>query len=163
PLVAGLLAALVLALAVGGTGVVWQWQRAEAKAAEARQARELAEANYAKIRETIDRMAKRGEALRDKPEGQALLQEALAAYQVLLQEKGDDPTVNLRKAQAQLYSAEIRCWLRERQQAAQDNRLARELLKRLDASDRAVRRLLARSHALEGGMLASEFYTRKLA
>jgi serine/threonine-protein kinase len=163
PLVAGLLAALVLALAAGTAGVVWQWQRAEAKAAEAQQARELAEANYAKIRETIDRLAQHGEAISYKLEGQALLQEALTAYQVLLQEKGDDPTVNLRKAQAQLRSAEIRFWLREREQAATDNRQAREWLLRLDCSDRAVRRSLARSHALEGEMLALAFYTRKLA
>jgi tetratricopeptide (TPR) repeat protein len=162
PALAGLLAAVVLALAGGATGVVWQWQRAETKAAEARQAQELAEANYAKIRETIDRMAQHGEAIYYKLEGQALLQEALAAYQVLLQEKGDDPTVNLRKAQAQLRSAEIRWWLREQQQAAKDNRQARELLERLDASDRAVRRLLARSHALEGEMLAFGFYKGKL-
>jgi tetratricopeptide (TPR) repeat protein/tRNA A-37 threonylcarbamoyl transferase component Bud32 len=163
PLVASLLAALMLALAGGATGVVWQWQRAEAKAAEARQARELAEAIYAKIRETIDRMAEHGEAISYKLEGQALLQEALATYQVLLQEMGDEPTVNLRKAQAQLRIAEIRFWLRERHQATKVNRRARDLLKRLDASDRAVRRLLARSHALEGNMLASEWYTRKLA
>jgi tetratricopeptide (TPR) repeat protein len=161
PLVASLLAALVLALTGGATGVIWQWQRAEAKAAEARQAQELAEANYAKIRETIDRMAQHGEAMSYKLEGQALLQEALAAYQVLLQEKGDDPTVNLRKAQAQLRSAEIRWWLREQQQAAKDNGQARELLERLDAGDRAVRRLLARSHALEGEMLAFGFYKGK--
>jgi serine/threonine protein kinase/tetratricopeptide (TPR) repeat protein len=163
PVLAGLLAAVILALASGAAGMVWQWQRAEAKAAEARQAQELAEANYAKIRETIDRMAQHGEDLSYKLEGQALLQEALAAYQVLLREKGDDPTVNLRKAQAQLRSGEIRFWLRQQQEAASDNRQARDLLNRLDSSDRAVRRLLARSYALEGQLLGWWFYTLKLA
>ena len=106
---AGLLAALVLVFLAGSFGVLWQWQRARGHAAEAEQnaaafRRERDTANQEKaraerhlriVRDRVDRLNRLGGELLLRPgqyrTGQAVLQQALAFYQELLPEEGNDP------------------------------------------------------------------------
>jgi tetratricopeptide (TPR) repeat protein len=106
PGVAGLLAALVLVFLAGGAGVLWQWQRAAASAAEAdRQAaafkeeRDVAERRLHLLRERVDGLTRRGRDLLGQPgqyaAGKALLDEALILYDKLLPEDPRDRRLRL--------------------------------------------------------------------
>jgi serine/threonine-protein kinase len=112
PLVAGLVAALVLVFLAGLSGILWQWQLARQRAVElqqerdtARQQRERAEHHLHRVRQGADRLARLGEDL--SPQAGAyiaskeVLEEALVFYEELLPEEGSDPA--LRKETAQLY------------------------------------------------------------
>ena len=106
-----LLAALVLVFLAGSFGVLWQWQRARGNAAEAKQnaaafrrERDLARQEKARaehhlriVRDRVDRLNRLGGELLLRPglyrTGQAVLEEALAFYQELLPEEGNDPSV----------------------------------------------------------------------
>jgi tetratricopeptide (TPR) repeat protein/tRNA A-37 threonylcarbamoyl transferase component Bud32 len=116
PAVAGLLAALVLVFLAGSSGVLWQWRRASRNAAEAeqnaaafrrerdtaRQEKERAERRLRMVRVRVDGLNRLGHALLRRPglyrSGQAVLEEALAFYQDLLPEEGNDPRVRRQAA-----------------------------------------------------------------
>ena len=125
PLVAGLVAALVLVFLGGFAGVFWQWRRAEGQtlltqrqrdAVAAQQGiaqherdtaiheQERAEANFQKARSVVDKLTSVGEGLVGQPgmekTGRAVLEEALRFYEGFLQEKSADPAVRLETARA---------------------------------------------------------------
>jgi serine/threonine-protein kinase len=113
PVVAGLLAALVLVFLAGLAGVLWQWQRATDNAAQAdrnaakskverdiaEQQRELAERRLNILRQRVDGLTRRGHELLAQPgeyaAGKALLEEALTFYDALLPEDARDPHLRL--------------------------------------------------------------------
>ena len=101
----------LLALTGGVIGVSWQWRRAEANAALARDERdaasrekERAEANFVKARTAVERLTRLAHQLGTQPDkygmARAILEESLAYYQGLLEEKSADPQVRLETAQA---------------------------------------------------------------
>jgi tetratricopeptide (TPR) repeat protein len=126
PGVAGLLAALVLVFLAGSSGVLWQWRRASRNAAEAeqnaaafrrerdaaRQEKGRAEHHLQMVRARVDRLSRLGRDLLARPglyrTGQAVLEEALAFYQEMLPEEGNDPRVRREAAQLFRQVAEIR-------------------------------------------------------
>jgi serine/threonine protein kinase/Tfp pilus assembly protein PilF len=111
PAVAGLVAALALVFLIGSSGVLWQWQRASRNAAQAdrnaaayrrerdiaRQEKERAEHHLKIVRDHVKQLDRLGHELLQTPgkyrAGQAVLQQALAFYQELLPEEGNDPEV----------------------------------------------------------------------
>ena len=117
PVVAGLLAALMIVLAGGVTGIIWQWQRAEQNAAtalenardfklerdKAIEERGRAERHLKSARESIDELAKLGDRLwaqaRTNRTGKVLLEKVLAFYQEVLKDESTDPAVRLSTAQ----------------------------------------------------------------
>jgi eukaryotic-like serine/threonine-protein kinase len=117
PVVAGLLAALFLAIAGGGTGIIWQWWRAEHNAADAElnarnfknerdkavEERGRAERHLKRARESIDELAKLSDKLWLHPQmnktGKTLLEKVLTFYQAVLKDESTDPVVRLRTAQ----------------------------------------------------------------
>jgi serine/threonine protein kinase/tetratricopeptide (TPR) repeat protein len=119
PGVAVLLAALVLVFVTGSSGVLWQWQRARRSADQAlknaaafrrerdaaHQEKARAERHLQMVRDRVDRLNRLGRDLLLRPglyrTGQAVLEEALAFYQELLPDEGNDPTV--RREAAQLF------------------------------------------------------------
>jgi tetratricopeptide (TPR) repeat protein len=113
PAVAGLLAALVLVFLVGGSGVLWQWHRATLNAAAyqrerdtARQANKRAERHLQIVQDRVKELDRLGLELMQTSgkyrTGQGVLKEALAFYQDLLPEEGNDPEV--RRQAAKLYA-----------------------------------------------------------
>jgi tetratricopeptide (TPR) repeat protein/tRNA A-37 threonylcarbamoyl transferase component Bud32 len=113
PWVAGLGAALVLVLVLGFVGVVWQWQRAETKSAEAEKHREVAQKNFAQARQVVDTFVTRvlKEGLLDQP-GQAaqrkrLLADALGYYRDFLKQRSGDPALQTQVAETYLKVAAI--------------------------------------------------------
>jgi tetratricopeptide (TPR) repeat protein len=174
PGVAGLLAALVLVFLAGSCGVLWQWQCARRNAAEAdqnaasfrrerdtsRQEKERAERHLQMVRNRVDRLNQLGRNLLRRPglyrTGQAVLEEALAFYQDLLPEEGNDP--RLRREAAQLFRqvAEIHFTLGQVAQAAEAyGRLAKLLTTLLEEEpgDKVLRIDLADSHRWQGNAL----------
>jgi tetratricopeptide (TPR) repeat protein/tRNA A-37 threonylcarbamoyl transferase component Bud32 len=119
PGVAGLLAALVLVFLAGSAGVLWQWRSARRNAADAEQnaaacrrerdtalqEKDRAERRLQMVHDRVDRLNKLGrDLLRQQGQyrtGQAVLEEALAFYQKMLPEEGNDP--RMRQEAAQLY------------------------------------------------------------
>jgi serine/threonine protein kinase/tetratricopeptide (TPR) repeat protein len=117
PVVAGLLAALLLAIAGGGTGIVWQWWRAEQNARyadriaqnfknerdKAVEERRRAERHLKRARESIDELAMLSDKLWLNPQmnktGRTLLEKVLTFYQAVLKDESQDPVVRLRTAQ----------------------------------------------------------------
>jgi serine/threonine protein kinase len=111
PVVAALLAALVLVFLAGSSGVLWQWQRASRNAARAeknaaaarrdrdaaRQEKDRAERQLKIVQDRVGVLERLGNDLYRTPgmyrTGQAVLKEALAFYQDLLPEEGSDPVV----------------------------------------------------------------------
>jgi tetratricopeptide (TPR) repeat protein len=174
PGVAGLLAALVLVFLAGSAGVLWQWQRATRNAAAAeqnaaaarrerdtaRQEKDRAERHLHFIRERVDRLNQLGCDLLRQPgqyrTGQAVLEEALACYQEMLPEQGNDPKV--RRDAAQLFGqvAGIHATLGQAGKAAQAyDRQARLLTNLLeeDPANKALQIQLADSHRYRGNAL----------
>jgi serine/threonine protein kinase/Tfp pilus assembly protein PilF len=109
PAVAALVTGLVLALLVGSSGVVWQWQRARQNAADFRQERDTANAERQRaenhlqlVHDRVELLYQLGRDLMLRPGqyqmGQKLLEQALAFYQELLPEEGKDPRVRLEAA-----------------------------------------------------------------
>src|SRR5262249_55831639 len=125
PVVAGLMAALVLVFVAGLSGVLWQWRSAQHHAEEAEQnaldfKREWdtarlehgrAERHLQRVREKVGRLAQLGRDLWLDPRlyrtGKTVLEEALAFYQDLLPEEGSDPRVRLETAQLYRQVADI--------------------------------------------------------
>jgi tetratricopeptide (TPR) repeat protein len=120
PLVASLLAALVVACAAGMAGVTWQWRRAEKMAIVAERDRDeadrqragavrernravaeqdRAEAHYVRARQVLDQLTQLGVEMSNR-QGMAetsrnILEQALTFYEGFLQERSDDPAVQL--------------------------------------------------------------------
>ncbi len=175
PAVAGLLAALVLIFLTGGSGVLWQWQRARQSAALAernaidfrherdlaRQQKERAERHLEMVRARVDRLNRLGRELLVRPglyrTGQAVLEEALAFYQELLPEEGHDPRV--RREAAQLFGQVgwIQHILGQPAKAAEAWGRQAGLLSSLleeDSANKALRLALADCHRWRANMLA---------
>jgi tetratricopeptide (TPR) repeat protein len=167
PGVAGLLAALVLVLLAGSAGVLWQWQRAEQNAVAfrgqrdtARQEKERAEHHLQMIRGRVDRLNRLGRDLLRRPgmyrTGQAVLEEALAFYQEMLPEEGNDPRVRREAAQLFCQVASIHHSLGHAGKAAEafgrQANLLSSLLKEAPAS-KTLRIALADSQRWRGNAL----------
>ena len=171
---AGLLAALVLVFLAGSSGVLWQWQRAARNAAEAqqnaaafrrerdtaRQEKARAEHHLRIVRDRVDRLNRLGSDLLRRPgqyrTGQAVLEEALAFYQELLPDEGNDPRV--RREAAQLFGqvAEIHHTLDQAAKAAEAWGRQASLLTSLleeEPASKALRMELADSHRWRGNAL----------
>jgi serine/threonine-protein kinase len=174
PVVAGLLAALVLVFLTGLAGVLWQWQFARRNAAEAAQnaaafqrerdtalrQQERAENHLRILRTRLDRLNNLGNAIRQRPgqytTGKAVLEEALAFYEELLPEEGSD--LQLRRQAAQMYGqvGDIRYSLGQSGKAVEALRQQADLLSSLLAevpTNKESRRQLAASHLLRGNVL----------
>jgi tetratricopeptide (TPR) repeat protein len=160
PVVAGLLAALVLVFLAGSSGVLWQWQHARQERDTARQEKERAERHLRMIRTRVDGLDRLGRDLLGRPgqygTGKAVLEEALAFYQELLPEEGNDPEV--RREAAKLFGqvAWIRSDLGQAGKAAEawdrQANLLTSLLKH-ESTNKALRMDLAFSHRWRGNML----------
>jgi tetratricopeptide (TPR) repeat protein len=174
PVVAGLLAALVLALLAGSAGVLWQWQRATSNAALAeqnaagyarerdiaRQEKERAERHLQMIRKRVEWLHRLGDDLLHRPgmyrTGQAVLQEALAFYQELLPEEGHDPRVRREAANLFRGVAWIHYHLDQAAKAAEAWSRAASLLTSLleeEPGDKTLREALAHSQRWRGNAL----------
>jgi tetratricopeptide (TPR) repeat protein len=112
PMVAGLLAAVIIAVAAGLGGIAWQAKIAADRSADARKAQELAqlekqraEENLQKLREKVDRLSELGRDLAKDPRlrkpALALLEEALAFYDQMLPKETMDR--ELRAEAARMY------------------------------------------------------------
>jgi tetratricopeptide (TPR) repeat protein len=171
---AGLVAALVLVFVAGSFGVLWQWQRARGNAAQAqqnaaafrrerdtaRQEKARAERHLRIVRDRVDRLNRLGNDLLQRPAqyrtGQAVLGEALAFYQELLPEEGNDPKV--RREAVQLFGqvAHIHHTLDQAAMAAEAwGRQANLLASLLDEqpASRDLRMELSDSHRWRGNAL----------
>jgi tetratricopeptide (TPR) repeat protein/tRNA A-37 threonylcarbamoyl transferase component Bud32 len=174
PGVARLLAALVFVFLVGCCGVLWQWRCATRNAAEAeqnaalfrherdvaRQEKERAEHHLQMVRERVDRLNRLGrDLLRRRGQyrtGQAVLEEALAFYQEMLPEEGNDPRVRREAAQLFRQVAEIHHTLGQAGQAAEARGRQASLLSSLLAEEpdsMALRIALADTHRWRGNAL----------
>jgi tetratricopeptide (TPR) repeat protein len=174
PIVAGLLAALMLVFLAGSAGVLWQWHRAASNAAEAqknadaylrerdiaRYQKERAERHLQTIRERVERLDRLGRDLLQRPKhyraGKAVLEEALAVFQELLPEQGNDPQV--RREAAQLFGrvAAINQTLGLASKAAEDYGRQAVLLNSLleeEPASKPLRIELADSHRWRGNAL----------
>lgn len=113
PIVAGLLAALVLVTAVGFASVTWQWRRAEAYLAESERQRLQAEQNFHQAHQVVADLFSLSthDSLRGNPGLNPLqhliAEEALTYYQVLLRQRGDDPKLLAEAAVASLHVANV--------------------------------------------------------
>ena len=171
---AGLLAALVLVVLAGSSGVLWQWQRARGNAAAFRRERDTARQEKARaqrhlriVQERVGRLNRLGGALlRRKGQyrtGQAVLEQALGFYQDLLPDEGNDPSV--RREAAQLFGqvAGIHHTLDQAAKAAQawdrQAKLLTSLVKEEPAS-KDLRKGLAHSHRWRGNALRDCGQTR---
>ena len=172
---AGLLAALVLVFLAGSSGVLWQWQRARSSAAQAeqnaaafqrerdtaRQEKARAERHLRMVRDRVDRLNQVwGTICCSDPglyrTGQAVLEEALAFYQELLPEEGNDPKV--RREAAQLFDqvAWIHHTLDQAGKAAEAWGRQANLLTSLleeEPDNKALRMALSHSHRWRGNAL----------
>jgi tetratricopeptide (TPR) repeat protein len=167
PAIAGLLVALVLVFLTGGAGVLWQWQCASRNAAQAEQnatayrrerdtarlEKERAQHHLQMVRERVKKLDLLGNELLRTPgkyrAGQAVLKEALAFYQELLPEEGDDPEVRREAARLYGHVGWIHHTLLQEDKAAkawdEQARLLTSLLKE-DPADTALRLGLADCH-----------------
>jgi tetratricopeptide (TPR) repeat protein/tRNA A-37 threonylcarbamoyl transferase component Bud32 len=167
PAVAGLLAALVLVFLAGSSGVLWQWQRArgnadaaEQNAAAFRRERDTAERRLKLVHDRVDELTRLGRDLFQRPgqyrTGQAMLEQALAFYQKMLPEEGNDPRV--RREAAHLFGrvAAIHHTLGQADKAAENYGRQADLLDNLlneEPTDQALRMELADSHRWRGNSL----------
>jgi tetratricopeptide (TPR) repeat protein len=182
PGVAGLLAALVLVFLAGCSGVLWQWQRARRNAAEAEQnaaafrrewdtarhEKERAERHLQMVRGRVDRLNRLGRDLLLRPglyrTGQAVLEEALAFYQEMLPEEGNDPRVRREAAQLFGHVGGIQHSLGQVGKAAEAYGRRASLLASLleeEPASKALRIELADSHRWRGNALRDLGKTRE--
>jgi serine/threonine protein kinase len=185
PLAAGLLVALILALIGGMIGISWQWRRAEANAALARDERdtashekERAEVNFVKARTAVEHLTRLAQQIGTQPGrhgmARAVLEEALAYYQGFLEEKSADPQIRLETARACVAVGTI-ChdlgqWERSEEAYHQGIRLLERLLKEFPA-EYGYRAELTRSYKHLANMYkdtsrqgpAREFYLHAIA
>jgi serine/threonine-protein kinase len=171
PGVAALLAALVLVLLAGSSGVLWQWQVARDNAAEAernaadyRRERDIAlheteRANHHLqiVRKRVNQLNQLGSDLLQRPglyrTGQEVLEEALAFYKAMLPEDSNDPGVRREAAQLYRHVAKIHDTLGQTDKAAEVYGQQADLLTRLleaEPTDKDLRMELANSHRWRG-------------
>jgi tetratricopeptide (TPR) repeat protein len=137
PRVAGLLTALVLVFVAGCAGVLWQWQRANLNAAEAkenadayrrerdtaRQETERAQRHLRIVHDRVDQLDRLGRAWLGQPgrfhAGQDVLDVCLGFYEDMLPGDGNDPLV--RRTAGKLYGqvAQIHATLGQTEEAAE--------------------------------------------
>jgi tetratricopeptide (TPR) repeat protein len=174
PGVAALLAALVLAFVAGGAGVVWQWRRASASAAEAQenaaayqqqrdtalQEGERAARRLEFVYARVDRLERLGRSMLRQPgqyrAGQAVLEEALGIYLELLPREGNDPNLRRKAARLFAHAATIHHTLGHADKAADAFARRAALLAGLleeKPADRPLRIALADSHRWRGNAL----------
>jgi serine/threonine protein kinase/Tfp pilus assembly protein PilF len=174
PSVAGLVAAFVLVFLTGSFGVMWHWQRARVHAARAQrnamafqQERDAARSEKARaerhlriVRDRVDQLNRLGSDLLSRPglyrTGQAVLEEALAFYQELLPDEGNDPSV--RREAAQLFGqvAKIHHTLDQAAKAAEAWGRQASLLKSLlddEPASKALRFHLSNAYRGRGNAL----------
>jgi tetratricopeptide (TPR) repeat protein len=167
PVVAGLLAALLLVLLAGSSGVLWQWQRARHHAAAfkqerdtAQRQRERAERHLRRVRGRVDQLTRLGRDLWQRPglyhTGKAVLEEALAFYQEILPEEGGDPAV--RRQAAEMYGQvaaihhALGPWRKAVEAYGQQASLLASLLEE-EPGSKALRQQLADSQRYRGNAL----------
>jgi tetratricopeptide (TPR) repeat protein len=150
PMIAGLLAALVVALAGGGAGIVWQWRRAEANATAMRDQRDAAErerqraeTNFRRAGQAVREMTAAAQQLlhrmgHEEP-GRKILEQAVAFHEGFVAERGDDPAVVLAAAQAWQWAARLHHDLGQMAAAITATERAVELYDRLITTDPANR------------------------
>jgi serine/threonine protein kinase/tetratricopeptide (TPR) repeat protein len=160
PVVAGLLAALVLVFLAGSAGVLWQWQRARRERDIAQQENERAERRLQMVRRRVDQLNQLGHKLLKQPghyhTGKDVLEEALAFYKEMLPEDLNDPKV--RREAAQLFDQVA--WIhdtlgqadKEAEARGHEASLLTSLLKE-DPADKDLRLKLADSHRRLGNAL----------
>jgi tetratricopeptide (TPR) repeat protein/tRNA A-37 threonylcarbamoyl transferase component Bud32 len=174
PGVAGLLAALVLVFLAGVIGVLWQWQRANRKAAEAeqnaaafqrerdtaRQEKARAEQRLQMVCDRVERLTQLGRDMMRRPglyrTGQDVLEEALAFYRQMLPEEGNDPRVRREAAKLFRQVAEIHHHIGQLSKAAEAYGHQVDLLSRMlneDTANKALRMDLAYAHRWQGNEL----------
>ena len=174
PVVASLAAALLLAVLGAGALVVWHrhdqelgqrrisqasaeasqaWQVAEENFAKAVQAGAKADVRYEQNRAAVERLAEVSNDLLRRPRldaaGRAVLEELLGSYQRFAQEKGDDPAVRLRSARALLRVANLCGALGQYDKTDDALRQAGDVLQRLvdtNPADAQSRRELVNYH-----------------
>lgn len=140
PLVAGLVAALGLALALGVAGVTWQWRRAEARGDQARADQARAETSLREALGSVDAVLTRVSEtqLLDKPGLQPLrrklLEDALEHYRRLLTAHGDDPALAVEVAKSYARVATLYAELGDRPAAVAAYTTARDRFARLVAA-----------------------------
>jgi eukaryotic-like serine/threonine-protein kinase len=106
PVVAGLLAALLLVTLAGFLGVTLAWRNAEINLAEARYQKEQAERNYHDARQAISEFSQIGShpLMTRSPDGNPLRAElaatALKYYENFLARRADDPTLRVDVAES---------------------------------------------------------------
>jgi tetratricopeptide (TPR) repeat protein len=140
PLVAGLAAVALGLFAAGLAGVLWQWRRAEANAAEASAARDRAEASlqdadvsFRQARAAVDRFFNRvySEPEFSRPGMRSIrrqaLQDALGYYQGFLRQRGDDPSVRAELAEGYYRVGYITAEIADKAEALEAFRHAVEL------------------------------------
>jgi tetratricopeptide (TPR) repeat protein len=171
---AGLLAGLVVVFLAGFVGVLTQWQRAsrnaglaEQNAADYRRERDTAllqkgraERHLEMVRSQVDRLTKLGRDLLQRPgqyrTGQAVLEEALAVYQKILPEEGNDPRVRREAAELFRQVADIHGYLGQVDRAVEAYGRQASLLASLleeEPASKVLRSALADSMRSWGHML----------
>ncbi len=148
PKLAGLAAALVLAVATGLSLVLWQWQRAEIHLHETERLRREAVTREAALDEsyqlahrtlqdfltqTVDKEMREGQGL--GPHRRELLQKAQAYYEKFLEERGQDPALRQELAEASAHLANITRQIGTPEEALNAYRRALALFQDLARSD----------------------------
>jgi serine/threonine protein kinase len=163
PVVAALLASLLLVFAGGLTGTTWKWWEARLERDEAERQRRRAEVHYEKAFAVVDRMLTR---VADKnlahiphmdEERRRLLEDALEFYRGFLAEQSADPVIRWETARAYSKTADIYHLLGRFDQAEAAYRRGRELLETLSAefpAEPRYRHELGRSLRTIGALLA---------
>jgi tetratricopeptide (TPR) repeat protein len=109
PVVAGLLAALVLVTLAGFTGITLAWRNAEINLTEARYQKERAERNYREAHQAISEFAQLGShpLMTRTPDVNPVRAElaatALKYYESFLERRADDPSLRLDVAESYLH------------------------------------------------------------
>jgi len=162
PVVAALLATVVLVSASGVAGVVWQWRLAELRRQDAVTALEREESQRQRARRAVDKMFTQvaekwlAQQPRLEPLQKQFLEEALRFYQEFAQERSTDPELRLETGNAYRRVGEIQERLGEYAKAEEALNNASLLLEQLvtDFPDEPrYRAALADSLYKRGGLL----------
>jgi serine/threonine protein kinase len=159
PLVAGLAAALLLALLSGFGLVTWQWRRTQQHARRAEESLAEAEDNLRLAHQAVNHFYARVSAdkLHDVPGMQGvrkeLLEAALVYYEKFIEKRGDDPTLQSEKAETYYRIATITSEIGANSAALEAYEQARRLYQKLLESrsdDTRLEASLAETHRRMG-------------